>query len=38
MTADSSVWLAGSYTVAAICMAYGATETATTQFYYEVPV
>lgn len=38
VTEGSSVWLAGSYTVAAICVAYGATETATTQFVFEVPV
>ena len=34
----SSVWVVGTYTVTAICVQGGATETATTQFTYAIPV
>jgi hypothetical protein len=34
----SSAWVVGVYTVTAICVAFGATETATTQFTFAVPV
>ena len=33
----SSAWVVGVYTVTALCVAFGATETATTQFAYVVP-
>jgi hypothetical protein len=32
----SSAWVSGVYTVTAICVAFGATETATTQFNYSI--
>jgi len=34
----SSDWFTGDYTIIAFCTAYGATETATTQFVYALPV
>lgn len=33
----SSAWVSGVYTVTAICVAFGATETASTQFAYTLP-
>jgi hypothetical protein len=33
----SSGWVPGQYTVVVLCTAYGATETATTQFVFAVP-
>jgi len=34
----SPAWVSGVYTVTAVCVAFGATETATTQFAYTVQV
>jgi hypothetical protein len=38
VASGSSAWVTGVYTVTAICVAFGATETATTQFTYTVRV